>query len=189
MCIRTSYDQNFQLILKSCLPVVYGTPLSLSCLAVNNVRIYILSRYEIHKHLPVIQCKKKYETVRVTQFLVVYVCFVDRCLSSCTFSVDHCVVYSPSIYGFWLPLWYLPTLVAITSVPDLPLWLGVLKHMASLARGPHLPAPNIFYAGFLLMWCNFKFEGVLFRCVPDIMIEFITYWSGLNGIETKLQMY
>jgi hypothetical protein len=35
-------------------------------------------------------------------------CFVDRCLSLCPFSFDHCFVY-PSIYGFWLPLWYLQT--------------------------------------------------------------------------------
>ena len=29
-----------------------------------------------------------------------YVCFVDRCLSFCTFSFGHCVVCSSSIYGF-----------------------------------------------------------------------------------------
>ena len=38
--------------------------------------------------------------VRVTRSLVLYVCFVDRCLSFCTFSFGHCVVCS-SIYGFW----------------------------------------------------------------------------------------
>jgi hypothetical protein len=48
--------------------------------------------------------------VRVTRSLVLYVCFVDHCSSFCTFSVDHCVVCSSSIYGFWLPLWYLQTL-------------------------------------------------------------------------------
>jgi hypothetical protein len=48
--------------------------------------------------------------VRVTWSLVLYVCFVDRCLSVCTFSFGHCVVWSSSIYGFWLPLWYLQTL-------------------------------------------------------------------------------
>jgi hypothetical protein len=46
--------------------------------------------------------------VRVTRSLVLYVCFVDRCLSFSTFSFGHCVVCS-SIYGFWLPLWYLQT--------------------------------------------------------------------------------
>jgi hypothetical protein len=35
----------------------------------------------------------------VTRSLVLCVCFVDRCLSFCTFSIGHCVV-CPSIYGF-----------------------------------------------------------------------------------------
>ena len=46
------------------------------------------------------------------------VCFVDSCLSfflwplCCLFfSCGHCVVCS-SIYGFWLPLWYLQTLLS-----------------------------------------------------------------------------
>ena len=38
--------------------------------------------------------------VRVTRSLVLYVCFVDRCLSFCTVSFGHCVVCSSSIYGF-----------------------------------------------------------------------------------------
>ena len=38
--------------------------------------------------------------VRVSGSLVLCVCFVDRCLSFCTFSFGHCVVCSPSIYGF-----------------------------------------------------------------------------------------
>jgi hypothetical protein len=42
--------------------------------------------------------------------LVLGVCFVDRCLSFCTFPFGHCVVCSSSICGFWLPLWYLQTL-------------------------------------------------------------------------------
>ena len=49
--------------------------------------------------------------VRVTRSLVLYVCFVDRCLSFCTFSFGHCVVCSTSKYGFRLPLWYLQTLL------------------------------------------------------------------------------
>ena len=49
--------------------------------------------------------------VRVTRSLV-YVCFVDRCLSFCAFSFGHCVVCSSSIYGFWLPLWCLQTFLS-----------------------------------------------------------------------------
>jgi hypothetical protein len=42
-------------------------------------------------------------------------CFVDRCLSFCTFSFGHCVVCSSSIYGFWLHLWYLQTLLVLVE--------------------------------------------------------------------------
>ena len=38
------------------------------------------------------------------------VCFGDRQLTCWLFSFGHCVV-SSSIYGFWLPLWYLQTLL------------------------------------------------------------------------------
>ena len=54
--------------------------------------------------------------------LPLYVCFVDRCLSFCTFSVDHCVVCSSSIYGFWLPRWYLQTLLVITFLHKYMKW-------------------------------------------------------------------
>jgi hypothetical protein len=44
-----------------------------------------------------------FSVVRVTWSLVLCVCFVDRCLSFCTFSFGHCVVCSSSVFGFWLP--------------------------------------------------------------------------------------
>ena len=53
--------------------------------------------------------------VRVTLSLVLCVCFVDRCLSFCTFSFGHYVVWSSSINGFWLLLWYLQTLLMRNS--------------------------------------------------------------------------
>ena len=42
--------------------------------------------------------------VRVTRSLVLCVCFVDRCLSFCTFSFGHCVVCSSSTYDLIAPL-------------------------------------------------------------------------------------
>jgi hypothetical protein len=62
--------------------------------------------------------------VCVIRSLVLCVCFVDRCLSFCPFSFDHCVV-CPSIYGFWLPLWYLQTLLK----PVTFLWLSQSQDM------------------------------------------------------------
>ena len=50
-----------------------------------------------------------FSRVRVTRSLFFYVCFIDRCLSFCYFSFGHYVLCSSSIYGFWLPLWYIQT--------------------------------------------------------------------------------
>jgi hypothetical protein len=50
--------------------------------------------------------------VSVTRSSVLFVCFVDRCLSFCPFSFGHCAVSFSSIYGFWLPFWYLQTLLS-----------------------------------------------------------------------------
>ena len=63
--------------------------------------------------------------VRVTRYLVLYVCFVDRCLSFCTFSFGHCVDCSFSIYGFWLPLWYLQILLAYVSGMSLSVFSSI----------------------------------------------------------------
>ena len=41
--------------------------------------------------------------VCVARSLILYVVFVDRCLSVCPVPFGHCLV-CPSIYGFWLPL-------------------------------------------------------------------------------------
>jgi hypothetical protein len=39
--------------------------------------------------------------VRATRSLVLFLCFVDRCLSFVLFSLCQCVICSSSIYGFW----------------------------------------------------------------------------------------
>jgi hypothetical protein len=49
--------------------------------------------------------------VRVTRPLVLCVCLVNRCLSFCPLSFGHCAVCPSSIYGYWLPFWYLQTLL------------------------------------------------------------------------------
>jgi hypothetical protein len=74
--------------------------------------------------------------VRVTRSLVLYVCFVDRCLSFCTFSFGYYVVCSSSIYRFWLPLWYLQTL--LTTVLFFMKWTEVTGENQTVYRG-HLP--------------------------------------------------
>jgi len=78
-----------------------------------------------------------FSRVRVTRSLVLYICFVDLCLSFCTFSFGYCVVRSPWIYGFWLPLWYLQTLLtAWLTVPFHTFhnygWFGPINHWLTL---------------------------------------------------------
>ena len=51
--------------------------------------------------------------VRVARSLDLCVFFVDRCLSFCTFSFGHCFLFSSSIYGLWLLLWYLQNLLVV----------------------------------------------------------------------------
>jgi hypothetical protein len=41
-----------------------------------------------------------FSRVRVTRSFVLCVCFKDRCLSICPFSIGYCVICSSSIYEF-----------------------------------------------------------------------------------------
>ena len=88
--------------------------------------------------------------VRVTRSLVLYVCFVDRCLSFCTFSFDHCVFCSSSIYQFWLPpfgifkLFLLPFLSSIKAYSLIQIQIGNLI--------PELSLSGLFLYGKLFWW-------------------------------------
>ena len=61
--------------------------------------------------------------------LVLYICFVDCCLFLCTISLGHCVVCSSSMYGFWLPLWYLLAIAlsVLLRCTDSDCPLGIFK--------------------------------------------------------------
>ena len=65
----------------------------------------------VEQELPTLQEHQSstpvFSGVCVSRSLVLCVCFVDRCLSFCTFSFGHCIICTSSIYGFWLPLGYL----------------------------------------------------------------------------------
>ena len=72
--------------------------------------------------------------IPVTRSLVLCVGFMDRCLSLCIISFSHCVACS-SIYGFWLPLWNLQTLlVHVVYDSETMLW-AILCKVISQTRG------------------------------------------------------
>ena len=93
--------------------------------------------------------------VHVTRYLVLYVCFVDRCLSFCTFSFDHCVVCSSLIYGFWLPLWYLQTLLG---------YLVINSYKTAIVRVLFLRYGWINLLILFMFWLAYKNN---MKCLPN----------------------
>ena len=70
--------------------------------------------------------------------------------------------------------------------------LRCAKGQSPVGQGVHLPAKYKNLRGILLMWYNFKFEGVLFRSHSrhndrvDSLWECATKQAVMTGIETKL---
>ena len=62
-----------------------------------HIAIIMKRKFKVPEHL---SSPSVFSGVHATRSLVFDVCFVDRCLSFCTFSFGHCVVCSSSIYGF-----------------------------------------------------------------------------------------
>ena len=77
------------------------------------VLVESLMEQELLTLLEHLSSSPRFSGVRVTRSLVLCVCFVNRCLSFCTFCFDHCAVCSSSIYGYWLTLWYIHTVLSI----------------------------------------------------------------------------
>ena len=103
--------------------------------------------------------------VQVTRSLVLCVCFVDRCLSFCTFFWPLCCSFS--LEGFWLPLWYLQTLLSclFRSFGFLDFWISPF---------PPYPSPNILK--------YLTFQSVLLCKEGNKYI-----WSKLSAIETMIE--
>ena len=76
--------------------------------------IIIIKSTDISLNRQALSVTPGFSGVRGTRSLVLYVCFVDRCLSFCTLSFGHCVVCL--IYGLCLALWYLQTLLPTVLV-------------------------------------------------------------------------
>ena len=80
-----------------------------------------------HKHFPVLSsCMTYHRVCNSSSAPVVSGVRVTRSLVLCAMfcrSFGHCVVGSSPIYGFWLPLWYLQTLLPSINLLFFPfLW-------------------------------------------------------------------
>jgi hypothetical protein len=65
----------------------------------------------------------------------------------------------------------------ICAVPDLPLCLGVLKHMTPLDRGPISLPICLFTMDFCLCDSILNLKAFCFGAISNIMIELIVYGS------------
>ena len=129
--------------------------------------------------------------VRVTRYLVLCVCFVDRCLSFCTFSSGHCVVCPPSNYGFWLPLKYLQTLLKSTIHPHTrwrfhSCWYEILL---LLLLNDHLQQVHSFWYEILLLLLlndhlqqvhSFWYEILLLLLLNDHLQQVHSCWYEIK---------
>ena len=115
--------------------------------------------------------------------IVLCVYFVHRCLSFSPFSFGHYVICSSSIYGFWLPLWYLPTLLCpfghYVFCPSLinGLWLP-LWYLPTLRCpfGHYVVCPSLIDGFWLPLWY-----------LQTFLVTYITYLKIDNN--TKKFMF
>jgi hypothetical protein len=89
------------------------------------------------------------------------VCFVDHCLFFCPFSFGHCVVCSSSIYGVWIPLWYLH----IVSVLVLCVcFVDRCLSFCPFSFGHCVVCSSSIYGFWLPLW---YFQTVLYKTKPN----------------------
>ena len=101
--------------------------------------------------------------------LTLCVCFVDRCLSFCTFSFGHCVVCSSSINRFWLP----PFVI-------FKIFLNITKNCVKLKNINTITDTIIFRRAFIS--CTEQVENIhgLLAVDPAVLAELVAaiiYWS------------
>jgi hypothetical protein len=114
-----------------------------------------------------------FHIISVTWSLVLRVCFVDRCLSLCTYSVGHCVACS-SMHGFWLSIWYLQTLQHTLNTTNPTVTRRVsYKGQELLTNCEHLNSPLFLVAHLFSFLC----------CV------FVLYLSSLCALSTQCCHY
>ena len=74
----------------------------------SHILTYIMIMLTLPEHL---SSPPGFGGVDVIQSLVLCVMFSRSFFVPLSFSFNHCVACRSLIYGFWLPLWYLPTLL------------------------------------------------------------------------------
>jgi len=97
--------------------------------------------------------------VCVTRSLVLCVCFVDRCVSFCTFFFwPLCCMFFFDIYGFWLLLWYLQALLIIRFSFDIIIlscsYASYMKPPIGIAERYIINQNLLLYVHFVRLPCS-----------------------------------
>ena len=121
------------------------------------------------------------------RFVVVCVCFVDRCLFFCSFSFCHYIVRASSILGLWLFLWYLQTLrphylffqYSYVIPLDISIHLPFTKHIhvCPIFVLLSICLTTIDDIRLDLHRCRYSIHSV---CLSSIFEFFITHLASLN---------
>ena len=130
-------------------------------------------------------------------FYVYY--FVDLCLSFYHYSFGSCIVCPSSITGFWLPLWYLQTLLvaAILNIPPLSQYLSSIIYISLSMLRPYKDEYNtvlnvIWYKDFkwYFRWIVlFYFIMIFKRYHPRTLIPFKDINNSLDLNPKRQSLY
>ena len=132
-----------------------------------------------------------------TRFLDLCECVVAHCLFFCP-SFDHCVCFS--IYGFWLPLWYLKLFLCVLankcySVPNVNREIIVetcnIDSTNAHTHGRSLPChgtcTSITCRGLKLLvkWCGHAIFLIMNKMTISMILRKICWWGKHPGGQHK----
>jgi hypothetical protein len=121
------------------------------------------------------------------------------------FSFGHCVVCSSSIYEFWLPLWYIQTLLIVCSIKCLykRLWVPCCDvrydfRMKTMLGSSFPPVVcRMVDVLFLFYMCLFTHSGVqhilccvfVLHCLRLVFVLNVASFSGLSILDCPFGFY
>jgi hypothetical protein len=122
----------------------------------------------------------------IIRTVVLCVYFVDRCLAFCPFSFVHCVVCCSSIYGFWLPLWYLQTLPR-TNKPQKSILYQ--KNMRKIRHKTTMGWTQVLEDGWVGSCCSTSDNMCIFVNNIFNYLNRIIYSNIFQGFDVLLNFY
>ena len=133
-----------------------------------------------------------------------FLCFVDRCLSFCTCSFDHCVVYSSSIYRLWLLFGIFKLFSKFKGQRLIEMTSGTMRFCHCFVCHPSMVLsviPPLYCLSFFHMWLSITFfvcsrisqksaqlwqNNIKQWCSSTQLISTTSVSPSLNSLNTKM---